>query len=271
MKECKKCREVLAEDKFYNCKSAKDGLQLYCKKCQGEYNKLRLQKKHKKPTKKVVKKLIKNQLQLPLVKTVKVKTPEQLAKTERATKLKRLSTYHIHYGLEYEIVGKQKKYTERTTIKFKCLTCGKTVVQNMDTAWAYRFNCVDCASHIPGLPTNDLVKPDTFRPEIITPFANKKSNNLPVVHQETFTATWEPSQSNCTCQDCFDDCKECEQVTDEERDQILEKIKELRKKLKEQNLENSNVHVLILEVPKYEEQLKKESIWKKLKRFFHLS
>lgn len=270
-KRCKKCHILLPIKFFYKSNKSSDGYQNWCKTCQGEYNKMRLKKK----SKEVVKKPIKVQPQLPLVNTVKVKTPEQLAKTERATKLKRLSTYHIHYGLEYKIVGKWKKHCNRNVIKFKCLTCGKWVTQDMDTAWAYRFNCKDCAQHIDGLPTNELVKPDTFKPDIITPFPTKKSTNSSVVHEETFTATWEQPKPSCACQDCFDDCKECEEqqelLPQGSKDQILEKIKEIREKIAEHKEQASHIHVFIVEVPKYQKQEIKESFWAKVKRFFHCS
>jgi len=265
-KRCKKCDTLLPIKFFYKSNKSSDGYQNWCKTCQGEYNKMRLKKK----SKKVVKKPIKSQLQLPLVKTVKVKTPEQIAKTERATKLKRLSTYHIHYGLEYEIVGKWKKHSNREVIKFKCLTCGKTVVQDMDTAWAYRFNCKECAELIPGLPTVELNKPNTFKPEIITPFSSKKSNNLPAVQKETFTATWEPFEDNdeCSC-DCHNEVEN--ELSQEGHDEILQKIKEIREKALNEKNKNSNIHVFIIEVSQNKNKNVKQSFWTKLKKFFHCS
>jgi len=266
-KRCKKCDILLPIKFFYKSNKNSDGYQNWCKTCQSEYNKMRLKKK----SKEVVKKPIKDQLQLPLVKTVKVKTPEQLAKTERATKLKRLSTYHIHYGLEYEIVGKLKKHSNRDIIKFKCLTCGKSVTQDMDMAWAYRFNCKDCAQHIDGLPTNELVKPDTFKPDIITPFSTKKSTNSSVVHEETFTATCEPTHQNCSYDNCQHDCIECEEQSEllpqGSKDQILEKIKEIREKIVEHKEQASHIHVFIVEVPEYQKE--KKGFWNWIKSLFH--
>ena len=40
MKECNKCKQVLALDMFYKCKANKDGLQCQCKQCQNLNSKI---------------------------------------------------------------------------------------------------------------------------------------------------------------------------------------------------------------------------------------
>lgn len=63
---------------------------------------------------------------------------------KRNTQLKRFSTYHLKYGLEYKFKGRQKKGANRQVVVYKCLDCGKQVESTLDLAWAYKFRCNDC-------------------------------------------------------------------------------------------------------------------------------
>lgn len=233
-KRCRMCNKLLPAAFFYKKTKSKDGLQDSCKDCLNAYFKEHRKKKSKPTLKKLVK---------------EVKTNSNAS---RSTKLKRLSSYHLNYGLQYEIVGKLKKGKNREVVRYKCLTCGKEFTADFDTAWSYRFNCDECVCKIPGLPTDNLVKPDTFKFDVIRPWPKSNSSN---------TST---SNNECDCEECH-----CE-----DKDEILEKLKEIRHKASEQNL--PEVHVIIIEVPKYEEGLLKTnrkniSLWSKIKKLFHRS
>lgn len=265
-KKCRKCGQRLPAAFFYKKTKSKDGLQDSCKDCMNSYF-----EEHRR-----IKKLQK----------VNKKSKRNLSVTNvsRTTKLKRLSSYHLNYGLQYKIVGKLKKGQQREVVRYKCLTCGKEFTTDFDTAWSYRFNCGSCVHKIPGLPTNDLVKPNTFKFDAIRPWpkSNQKIENgstklkPEVVHEETFTATWVPKltdeYNNHECTECKHNCEECSEQA--ENDHLIEKIKELREKATQHKM--PHVHVIILEVPKIQTvpvttEVAKDSFWTKIKKFFHRS
>ena len=252
-KYCPKCRTTKPVSEFYKKKSSSDGLQYYCKKCQDGYNKCR-------PT---------------------VSTKNQTKSgTPRGLHFKRLSNYHLYHGLEYSLKGKLKKHHYRNTVTYKCLTCGKEFTTDLDTAWSYRYNCEDCVCLIPGLPTTELRKPSSFKPtmfehipEAMPQCANHKSKK---VKEEIFTATWNPEltdeYNNHECLECKHNCEDCSEQA--ENDPLIEKIKELRKKATKNK--TSQVHVIILEVPKIQTvpvttEVAKDSLWTKIKKLFHCS
>lgn len=111
MKRCSKCSEIKFEEEFYKSSSTKDGLQPWCKVCQNESAK-------------------KSQLKKKLQK--------------RNTQLKRFSDYHLRKGLNYKLLGPQKKGSNRQLVEYECLDCGKKVESTLELAWAYKFKCDDC-------------------------------------------------------------------------------------------------------------------------------
>lgn len=243
-KRCRMCNKLLPAAFFYKKTKSKDGLQDSCKDCQDAYFKQLRQKKSKVALEKLAK---------------KVKTN---ANVSRATKLKRLSSYHLTYGLEYEIIGKLKKGKNREVVCYKCLTCGKEFTADFDTAWSYRFNCNECVDKIPGLPTSDLVKPNTFKYDTIRPWPKHDSKLSSDSNEDVCS-------HNCDECNCFEGAEEIQQT---ERDIILEKLKELRAKAPQTHM--PHVHVIIVEVPKIQNvplKVKKDNLWAKIKKFFHRS
>lgn len=154
MKKCSKCDELKPETEFYKNSSTKDGLQPCCKTCQNEYNKVYQAKKR---------------LQ------------------KRNTQLKRFSHYHLHKGLKYRIIGKQKKGETRKEVEYYCLDCGKLVRSTVDLAWVYKFKCDDCR-----------LKGAT-KPLFLTKSQEQKENK----NKNLYTKL-----NNCTG-DCCNDKKEC--------------------------------------------------------------
>ena len=117
-KKCRKCGARLPAAFFYKKTKSKDGLQDSCKDCMNSYfEERRRLKKFQKANKKSKRNL-------------------SATNVSRTTKLKRLSSYHLNYGLQYEIVGKLKKGQQREIVRYKCLTCGKEFTTDFDTAWS---------------------------------------------------------------------------------------------------------------------------------------
>lgn len=215
-KVCSRCNRLKSLYDFYKCKDAKDGLQPWCKDCQKEYDRNK--------------------------RISKSNQQKQINKDNRVAELKRLSQYHLNYGLDYEFIGKKTRNKIRNKIVYKCLTCGKIVKSDLQTAWSYRFNCEDCAKNIPGLPTEEIRKPSNFTPKVIQLKSTKYNKQ-------------------CVCDN--DSCNTCESHNNETSIAL--------KSPKQKSLEEY-IKVIIVPVPQYIEKPQpknKLTIFEKIKKIFH--
>ena len=111
VKECRRCHEVKPYNSFYLKAKSPDGLQDYCKDCQNEYNKMRVQKERK---------------------------------NQRLALLKALSNYKQRYGLDYSFLEPKMYHKQRNKISYRCLVCGKEVISTIKDAYENKFTCDDC-------------------------------------------------------------------------------------------------------------------------------
>lgn len=217
-KLCPKCNQLKSADLFYKKTSSPDGLQPYCKCCQNSYNKQNQQlNKEKFSTQNFTKNGV-----------------------PRGLHAKRLSNYHIHHGLEYKINGKLKKHQYRNIITYKCLSCGKEVTADLDTAWSYRYNCNSCAHNIPGLPTDLRKRPSNYQPIFVNDYNTKEG--MTKIQQEV---------------ECLN-----KGIT---KDIILNKIKEIRNKTNTVSDSMENIQVFVINVP---HPKPKKSLWSRFKSLF---
>ena len=115
-KLCSKCKKVKHHSEFSKKKSAKDGLQGWCKECC-------------------------NDSRLSLVDAKKM--------TSKWSVSSKLNYYKKHYGLNYELFNTTEKSRKGNMVSFNCLTCGKKVTYAKERASANNFKCNSCLEKTP--------------------------------------------------------------------------------------------------------------------------
>ena len=115
-KVCSHCGKKKDSSFFYKKSCAKDGLQDWCKECQGTTNALY---------------------------RLKIEDRKYHSFHER------LRYYKNNYGLSYQLLKDDKSSNKKgKLVKFNCLKCGKEITCSLGTAAVRRFVCDKCSNTI---------------------------------------------------------------------------------------------------------------------------
>lgn len=191
----------------------------------------------------------------------------KMLKQSRKNKKKRLHNNELAVlsynakknGLQYHFIEQKKKNGYRKNIIYKCLDCEREVQSSISEAIKNKFKCSNCLS----LDNENkiLKKQYEYNKNLLDNCDNHCEYDSCNCHQN----------ENCKEINEVNEIKDQFQLTQQEHDEIMQRIKEIRERVMNQKQYSVTPHIHVFVIQSSKVQENKKGFWSKIKNLFHRS